>query len=632
MPAEDPSTGPAPAGSGPWSDVRVQAVLDAQDHRDAAWLIAHLTDSSAAVRAQAALALASVGDSSAALPLLKALADPDVVVRSNAAFAFGFCGDSVVVHRFVERYSSEENAAVRGRIAEAMGRVGGGDVIGLLLRRDMAVHMDSLGVLSGLYRAALNGYSDTAAVRFALDVPTIAPEDLCVLAGHLLFRSNAHDLKPFAQRIRARAGATASTEPLIPLLGALGKTTDAAGKAWLDSLAIHHPDPRVRVAALHGLARYDERTMAAAVWAGLDDSIAMVRSTALELMQGWKTPMDEDRLWKVAQEHSDYAIKIPLYALVLKYGGRSSTASICRSLLNAMAQQDLGPYLNAEMIKARDREVPMDTLLRIITDTHRSAVERMAALECGLAHFGGDDPLLATPLAKELVDGVLAKGDAGAIARLAEALSSGELNWYVSLLKPEQIAQARARLHPLRDLEAIQDLDALPAGRPGAAAPKHSPPPFNHPIDPVHLQAMGMGHRYRITTNKGTIDLDTEPGWAPGSCVAFDSLVTVGFYDGRFWHRVVPDFVAQGGCPRGDGYGAMDWTLRTEVGLGGFTTGAVGLASAGKDTESCQFFITLAPAPHLDGRYTRFGQVVSGMDVAQRLTVGDRILSIQRMR
>jgi cyclophilin family peptidyl-prolyl cis-trans isomerase len=67
------------------------------------------------------------------------------------------------------------------------------------------------------------------------------------------------------------------------------------------------------------------------------------------------------------------------------------------------------------------------------------------------------------------------------------------------------------------------------------------------------------------------------------------------------------------------------------VGLEGFTTGAVGLASAGKDTESCQFFIMLADAPHLDGRYTRFAHVVSGMEVAWQLRVGDRITAVERL-
>ena len=184
-------------------------------------------------------------------------------------------------------------------------------------------------------------------------------------------------------------------------------------------------------------------------------------------------------------------------------------------------------------------------------------------------------------------------------------------------------------LHPIRDLESLQDLDQALAKRDGLPAPPHHAPPFNHPIDRARLATLKPGKEYRITTTKGDIVITIEPDAAPGTCVAFDSLVTAGFYDGKYFHRIVPDFVAQGGCPRGDGYGAMDWTMRTEVGFDGFDTGAVGIASAGRDTESCQFFIMLAPAPHLDGRYTRFAHVVSGMDVAQRLVVGDVMTTVE---
>ncbi|HRD51029.1 MAG TPA: peptidylprolyl isomerase [Flavobacteriales bacterium] len=117
----------------------------------------------------------------------------------------------------------------------------------------------------------------------------------------------------------------------------------------------------------------------------------------------------------------------------------------------------------------------------------------------------------------------------------------------------------------------------------------------------------------------------------PGSSLAFDSLVTAGYYDGKAFHRMVPNFVVQGGCPRGDGYGGMPWTLRTEIGRKLFTAGSVGLASAGPDTESCQFFITHSAAPHLDGRYTRFGEVLSGMDVVWELQVGDVISRVKRL-
>ena len=95
----------------------------------------------------------------------------------------------------------------------------------------------------------------------------------------------------------------------------------------------------------------------------------------------------------------------------------------------------------------------------------------------------------------------------------------------------------------------------------------------------------------------------------------------------------MPNFVAQGGCPRGDGSGSLDFTLRTEVPapMRYDHEGMVGLASAGLDTESVQFFITHSPAPHLDGNYTIFATVADGMSVVHDLQIGDVInkISIQ---
>jgi cyclophilin family peptidyl-prolyl cis-trans isomerase len=165
----------------------------------------------------------------------------------------------------------------------------------------------------------------------------------------------------------------------------------------------------------------------------------------------------------------------------------------------------------------------------------------------------------------------------------------------------------------------------------GEEAPEHVSPVFNHPIERSRLNRLANGQLYMINTSRGIIKMRTFVDETPGSALAFDSLVSAGYYDGKSFHRVVPNFVAQGGCPRGDGYGSMDWTLRTEIGLSRYRTGSVGLASAGADTESCQFFFTHSPTPHLDGRYTRFGQVVEGMEIVNNVQVGDTIISIMKV-
>lgn len=157
-------------------------------------------------------------------------------------------------------------------------------------------------------------------------------------------------------------------------------------------------------------------------------------------------------------------------------------------------------------------------------------------------------------------------------------------------------------------------------------------PPYNHPIDWAFVKTIPADQRVIIETNKGNITLQLFVEDAPGTTSNFLKLVDSNFYDGKYFHRVVPQFVVQGGCPRGDGWGSLDWTQRSEFSnYQTYETGTVGVASAGKDTEGVQFFITHCPTPHLDGRYSIFARVVSGMDVVNKMEVGDRMISIKRL-
>jgi len=142
------------------------------------------------------------------------------------------------------------------------------------------------------------------------------------------------------------------------------------------------------------------------------------------------------------------------------------------------------------------------------------------------------------------------------------------------------------------------------------------------------IQRIPLDAQVRITTNKGTITMTLDVAAAPGSVSNFVNLVKQGFYNGKYFHRMVPNFVVQGGCPRGDGMGSTPSTLRSEFTPYSYTTGAVGLASSGRDTESCQWFISLAPTPHLEGRYTIIGYITDGMSIVSQLQVGDQIQEI----
>jgi cyclophilin family peptidyl-prolyl cis-trans isomerase len=156
-----------------------------------------------------------------------------------------------------------------------------------------------------------------------------------------------------------------------------------------------------------------------------------------------------------------------------------------------------------------------------------------------------------------------------------------------------------------------------------------SKPVYNHPIDWTLVKTIPQNHRATIHTTKGDIVIELKVNESPGSVASFVKLAKDGFYNGKFFHRVIPNFVIQGGCPRGDGMGGTDYTLRTELSLRDFSPGAVGLASSGNDTESCQWFITHMATPHLEGRYAIFAYVTEGMEIVRRITVGDQILGIE---
>lgn len=112
---------------------------------------------------------------------------------------------------------------------------------------------------------------------------------------------------------------------------------------------------------------------------------------------------------------------------------------------------------------------------------------------------------------------------------------------------------------------------------------------------------------------------------APGTVANFEKLANEGFYNGLTFHRVIPGFVAQGGCPTGNGTGGPGYSIKceTEGNPHKHVAGALSMAHAGKDTGGSQFFIVHEPQPHLDGVHTVFGQVIEGLESVYRIKQGD---------
>jgi len=133
-----------------------------------------------------------------------------------------------------------------------------------------------------------------------------------------------------------------------------------------------------------------------------------------------------------------------------------------------------------------------------------------------------------------------------------------------------------------------------------------------------------------IETDKGTISLDLFDGRAPKTVENFETLAKKGFYDELTFHRVIPDFMIQTGCPQGTGTGGPGYTFEDEFHpeLRHDSPGILSMANAGPNTNGSQFFITHVPCPWLDGKHAVFGKVTEGQDIVDSIAQGDTMKKV----
>lgn len=599
-----PTVDPAPNR---WSDSRLLPVLEAQERRDAARLCELLQDSSAIVREAAALAFASVQDSAGAPCLLKALEDSDPSVRSMAVFAVGFVADSAVVEQMAGLAMNERDSTVQRAYLNAS-----------------FIGMQRNGMLK-----------DPRAIMYYFD-RSVGHER--VRAADALRRLPDSVLKAIAPDYLALFTSEEPMESEAMLVRGLGKVGSPDALKLLRFSADADKPAVILPSALRALGILQDPQ---------DDSLLFrwvgpgcIGQAALEALMS-REKLNAEQCLSAAIEEQDVRTRIVLLGLAVKHGGTVGPGARAIQHLSELDTDVRSPFEKSAIIEAgaaatehfyssQDRRAAM-------VDNGLPAVVRQAMLAAEIAsvrkammvsRFASREAQYAR--LAEVVSTAIGSGDAGLICAIAEMLQEEEADVIRILLPAAVEKRAFESLLPIRDLEAEILLRQASAKRDGLPPPSHMRPAFNHAIDMEKLRSLKQSQRYFISTTQGDIIIATDVNDCPGSSLAFDSLVTAGYYDGKYFHRMVPNFVVQGGCPRGDGYGGMPWTLRTEIGRKPFSAGSVGLASAGPDTESCQFFITHAAAPHLDGRYTRFGEVVEGMDVIWRLGVGDRMVSLRR--
>ena len=220
-------------------------------------------------------------------------------------------------------------------------------------------------------------------------------------------------------------------------------------------------------------------------------------------------------------------------------------------------------------------------------------------------------------------------GDEGVVGAVANAIANPDSGLKELIDSTGFLQQAKEKLQVPGQIESIHAVEKAIAHMRGVTQPELTKTNLFKKVNWSVISKMGNKVKAIVKTNRGnfTINLLTED--APISVINFIELSNSNYYDGKIFHRVVPNFVAQTGSPRGDNYGGADYVISSEFSPISYDDeGYVGMASAGPHTESTQWFVTHSPTPHLDGKYTIFGKVVDGMDVVHKLQKGDEILDV----
>ena len=413
--------------------------------------------------------------------------------------------------------------------------------------------------------------------------------------------------------------------PRVQILRALGGLSQRGVlPAYL--AALKTGDPHLMRTALEALGRWlpradlearDRRGLAALVWAIFDkDPVIDVRAAAAVPLAALSPDvfLDEARKGRLVRP---WALRAAVAGIVGKTVDQKTRA------LGSIFENDPDRRVAAAFWEAFARSEATDRRSRLLTLAAEATDEVLVSIALdGLAKGSDEWSAAERRRAWQVLDRarkVLPASQAEArqaLLRLAKVLGGDRAAGFVESMAWNE-SEIALRTLATRTLTKM-DQPEHPAFRPLAENRARV------------LAALALVERetrphVRMETSRGTMILELYPREAPFTVLAFLRRVRSGYYDGLLFHRVVPDFVAQAGCPRGDGWGGPPDNLRCEINTLTYRRGTLGMALAGRDTGGSQWFLCLSPQPHLDGRYTIFGDLVEGFDVLDALVQGDVI-------
>lgn len=621
--------------------------LQNEQNKDSLVLMLKSDDPSA--RFAAARAFASFRDSSALPALFPLLSDPQQRIREMAAFAIGQIGSPSAEGQLTAAFDGRDSARLyqksNGIILEAMGKIGSQKYLRALSTISNYEAMDTfllLGQARGIYRYALRDMIDPdgTALMVSYLSNTNIPLPVRIIAANYLHRAKGLDLTNYADELIADWNGETNVYLRMCLATALGKIKNpAVAKTLIESFKTES-DYRVKCNILRGLQGFDYKDVYQLYFDASKDANPAIAEVAAQYFIQHGKEQDGNKYRGLVDACPTWQAKtrIAQASNIFLTNLFSSLKTSLSKDIQAHIQQASNPYEKAAWVRAWGSELRNFESLPKYFAADQPAVVRTEAVTSLIeackdkhfdAYFAGEGYLIKAQIAGYLANAIKS-GDAGMIALVAEAITDPATGLKAAMNdKKTELSKALAGLKLPQEMETYLALTkALKEYNITAPVIPEEQKQFKD-IDWTLIDKIKPGTRVQIVTSVGEINLTLYPDRAPVSVSNFLDLAAKGFYNNKYFHRVVPNFVIQTGCPRGDGYGSLDFTIRSELAESYYDDeGYVGMASAGPHTEGTQFFITHSPTPHLDGRYTIFGKVISGMDVVHKITMGDTIKQI----
>jgi len=601
-----------------FSDSTFADIVNFQDHRQTDSLIFYLINKNPVYRSEAALALASVQDSTASLQLgTVLLEDSSLPARIHAAFALGQTGGNAAVNALIPALIDTSSEVVR-EVLQALGKTVTLRDLASLINFQPSDSIQENGLVWGFYFVGSRGLADSTMARRASDFLTIDHTTSVRLgAAHFFNRSVTLNYIPAKELIQA---ATQDNSPLVRMAAimALRKVTTEEYLPALKQILANESDYRVRANAVRVAAIKSSEERDELVLLALQDENVHVAVAAAESIQ--KNFIKKDELLLQARSTKNFRVQFTLYKTLLY-----DFPELAQEIQDMYAKTS-DDYHKAGLLTALSSDINAHSFLANEIIESKIPVIKTAAAQAltTLNRSSQFNPQLKHAFSMYYKSALL-DADPGVTGIIAYTLADSALDYKSVITDFSFLQEARNKLKLPKDYEALQPLDEALAyfeGRPKPAAPKNK---FNHPINWNLVKSISRNQQIQLVTDKGEITITLLVEEAPGSVANFVELVNQKYFDGKFVHRVVPNFVFQAGCNRGDGYGSEAYSIRSEFSVRRYEEGSVGMASSGKDTEGTQWFITHSPTPHLDGRYTIFAKVTSGMEVVNKIEVGDQI-------